>query len=118
MIKELTCIECPVGCKLEINEEGGHVISLTGNKCEKGEAYGRQEIENPMRVLTSTVLSKNLDLKMVPVKTNKPIPKAKLMEAMDAVKKIKIDKPVKVGDVIVNNFLGFEVNLVATRETR
>lgn len=114
-IRKLTCIACPNGCQLEVDEEGGRVIKVTGNKCEKGEVYAKQEIENPMRVISSTVLAKGLHLKMVPVKTNKPIPKGMIFEAMAEIRKIKLDRPVKVGDVIVKNFLGLDVDLIAAR---
>ncbi|MDD4179331.1 MAG: DUF1667 domain-containing protein [Candidatus Margulisbacteria bacterium] len=116
MIKKITCIECPVGCQLEVEtDQSGHVIKVTGNKCEKGPVYAKQETENPMRILTSIVLTEGLDLKMVPVKTNKPIPKAKLMEAMAAVKKLKLTKQVKVDETIASDFLGLGVDLIATR---
>ena len=116
MLKKITCIECPTGCQLEVDAEGGYVVKVTGNKCEKGEAYARQEIENPMRILTSTVMAQGLGLKMVPVRTNKPIPKAKLIKAMEEIKKIRLDKPVKTGEAVQNNFLGLAVDLIATRE--
>ena len=115
-IKKLTCIACPNGCQLEVDVEGGRVIKVTGNKCEKGEVYAKQEIENPMRVLSSTVLAKGLNLKLVPVRTNKPIPKARIFEAMAEIRKIKLDKPVKAGEVVVKNFLGLDVDLIAARE--
>ena len=115
MLKHLTCIACPNGCQLEVDEEGGRVIKVTGNKCEKGEVYAKQEIENPMRVLSSTVLAKGLNLKLVPVRTNKPIPKARIFEAMAEIRKIKLDKPVKAGDVIVKNFFGLDADLIAAR---
>jgi CxxC motif-containing protein len=115
MIKHLTCIACPNGCQLEVDEEGGRVIKVTGNKCEKGEVYAKQEIENPMRVLSSTVLAKGLNLKMVPVRTSKPIPKAKLFEAMTEIRKIKLNRPVRAGDIIVKNFLGLDADLIAAR---
>ena len=115
MIKKMTCIACPNGCQLEVDEEGGHVIKVTGNKCEKGDAYARQEVENPLRVISSTVLAKGLNLKMVPVRTNKPIPKARIFEAMAEIRKIKLDKAVKAGEVIAPNFLGLDVDLIAAR---
>ena len=115
MIKKMTCIECPIGCQLEVEIENGKVVRITGNKCEKGPRYAKQEIEAPARVLATTVLAKGLNLKMVPVRTTHPIPKANLLEAMAEIKKIKLDRPVKVGDVIVKSFLG-EADLIATRE--
>jgi len=117
MLRKLTCIECPVGCQLEINEEGGHVINLTGNKCEKGLAYGQQEIENPLRVLTTTILAEELALKLVPVRTSKPIPKARLLEALAVIDRARLTHPVKVGDVVIKDLLSLGVDLLATRET-
>jgi CxxC motif-containing protein len=115
MLKHITCIACPNGCQLEVDEAGGRVIKVTGNKCEKGEVYAKQEIENPLRAVSSTVLAKGLNLKMVPVRTNKPIPKARIFEAMAEIRKIKLDRPVKAGDVVVKNFLGLDVDLIAAR---
>jgi len=117
MIKQLTCIECPRGCKLSVEIDSGKVISVTGNACPKGEPYARAEIENPARVLTSTVIAVGLDLKMVPVRTDKPIPKDKMPEAMREIKKIRLSRPVRPGDIIAERFLGMDVNLIATRES-
>ncbi len=94
MIKKITCIECPQGCQLEVNVEEGRVIGLTGNKCPKGDVYGRQEITDPRRVLSSTVLAKGLEIKMVPVRTDKPVPKSKMFAVMEEIKKIRLTRPV------------------------
>ncbi len=115
MIKRLTCIECPKGCLLSIEIENCRVVKVSGNECPKGEKYAVQEIENPMRILTSAVLAEGLTLKMVPVRTDKPIPKSRIMEAMDEVKKLRLKEPVKSGSVIVDNFLGIGINLLSTR---
>lgn len=115
MIKYMTCIQCPQGCQLKVDTENGYVLSVAGNKCPKGEAYAKQEIENPMRTLASGVLAKGLELKIVPVKTAHPIPKAKIFEAMERVKKIVLTKPISCGEVIEKNFLGLGVDLIATR---
>lgn len=116
MIKNLTCIECPKGCSLRVDIENCRVVKAEGEKCPKGKDYALSEIENPRRVLTSTVVAQGLGLKMVPVRTDRPIPKSKLIEAMDEIKRLRLHKPVRTGDAIVINFLGLEVNLIATRE--
>ena len=90
MIKKLTCIECPKGCSLSIDIENCRVVKVGGNECPKAERYAMQEIENPMRILTSAVLAEGLSLKMVPVRTDKPMPKGRLAEAMEEVKKIRL----------------------------
>ena len=115
MTKKLTCTECPKGCLLSIEIENCRVVRVSGNECPEGEMYAIQEIENPMRILTSAVLAEGLSLKMVPIRTDKPIPKKRLAEAMEEVKKIRLKSPVKTGSVIVENFLSLGVNLLATR---
>ena len=47
------------------------------------------------------------------VRTNAPIPKELLFAGMEEIKKITVKAPVAVGDVLVENFLGTGVNLVA-----
>ena len=116
MKRELICIECPLGCHLTAEVDNGKVISVVGNKCPKGVKYAFTEIEAPVRVLTSTVLAKGLGLRMVPVKTDGPIPKVDLFKAMEEIKRIRIKKPVKIGEIIRKGFILPDVNLIATRD--
>lgn len=115
MKRTMTCIECPQGCRLEIEADGARVISVAGHKCKRGDAYARQEVEAPMRTLTTSVLTRGLELKMLPVRTSRPIPKEKLFEAMEAVKRLTVTSPVKAGSVVAENFLGLGADLVACR---
>ena len=117
MIKSLTCIECPKGCKISVDFDGDKINSITGFQCKKGDAYAREEVLDPKRILTSTVLTKGLELKMLPVRTSKPIPKSKLMEAMGEIKRIRIFKPTNVGDIIQKDFIVPGVDLIATRNS-
>ncbi|MFC1809103.1 DUF1667 domain-containing protein [Candidatus Omnitrophota bacterium] len=118
MNKRMICTECPKGCKLNVTIQDEKVVSITGNECEKGLAYAHAEIENPMRLLTSTVRAEGLALKMVPVRTDKPIPQTKLFEGMKCIQEITIKKPLKAGEIIYANFLGCKVNLIATRNVK
>ena len=45
--KNLICICCPLGCPLTVALENGEVVSVTGNTCPRGAAYGRREVTNP-----------------------------------------------------------------------
>lgn len=117
MKQALICIECPRGCALSVDVEQGKVITVSGEGCPKGKIYAVSEIENPLRILTSAVLAEGLALKMIPVRTDAGIPKAKLFEAMEAVKKIRVKKAVSAGDILMKNLLNLGVNLVATRES-
>lgn len=116
MIKKLTCIECPQSCALSVEMEGSKVNKVTGQKCPKGEKYAHDEIENPVRIVTSTVRTRGISSKLLPVRTDKPIPKARIFEAIEGIRKITIQHPVKVGDIIIKDFIGLGINLIATRE--
>ena len=116
MIKRMTCIECPQGCNLSVDVENCTIVSIKGAKCPKGIVYAASEIENPARILTATVRADGLMPRLVPVRTDKPIPKRDLFRAMAEMRKMRVKRPLKAGDVIVEDFLGLGVNLVATRE--
>ena len=115
MIKKMTCIECPKSCALTVEHENCRMVKVEGNKCPKGAEYAKSEIENPQRILTGTVETSGLALRMIPVRTDKPIPKSKIFEAAAEIKKLKITNPLDIGDIIVPDFMGLGVNLIATR---
>jgi len=117
MNKKITCIECPKGCVLSVDLQNDEIMSIGGNECPKGQEYALSEIKNPLRIFTSSVLIQGSSLKMIPVRTDKPIPKHKLFAAMEEVKRMRFCRPVNAGDVIAENFLGLDVNLVATRNS-
>jgi CxxC motif-containing protein len=112
MKQELICIECPKGCPMGVDIENGKLLSVSGNKCPKGKEYAQSEIEDPRRILTSSVLCEGLDIRMLPVRTDQPIPKAQLMAAMEEIKKTRVRRAVKAGDK-VGEILG--VNIISTR---
>lgn len=116
MRRELTCIACPKGCRLTVETDGKILTGLTGNQCPKGLEYGRQETENPLRTLTTTVAASGLGVWRVPVRTSAPIPKALISEGMRAVRALKITRPVRCGEIVAARFLGLETDLVATRD--
>lgn len=111
MKKTLTCIECPIGCQLEVELENGVAVSVKGNACPKGKAYAESEVVCPVRVVTSTVRAQNGV--MVPVKTEKPVKKSEIFAVMQKINAASCTLPVKIGDVIVNN-ISDGVNLIAT----
>ncbi len=114
--KKMICVECPKGCALSVDIENCRIVEVAGNECPKGKTFAASEVENPVRILTSAVLTEGLAIKMCPVRTDKPIPKDKMREAMGLVKRIRINRPVRMGDVIVRGFLGLDVNLISTRD--
>jgi len=113
---ELTCIECPTGCALTVLVEDGKAVSVEGFGCRRGRDYAIAEVECPVRVLTTTVVAKGLSVRMVPVRTSSPIPRERLMDAMAEIRKARVQRPVRVGDIVLADVLGLGVDVVATRE--
>jgi CxxC motif-containing protein len=109
MKKNLTCIECPIGCEIEVDIEDGKVISVKGNTCPRGKMYAENEVICPKRVVTSTVRAENGV--MVPVKTDKPIKKTEIFTVMKKINETTCVLPVKIGDILVEN-ISDDANLV------
>ncbi|SET69864.1 DUF1667 domain-containing protein [Lacrimispora sphenoides] len=116
--RELICISCPMGCPLTVELEGGEIVNITGNTCKRGEVYGRKEVTNPTRIVTSTVKVEGGKSDMVSVKTREDIPKDKIFECVKALKGITVKAPVRIGDVILPDVAGTGVDIVATKECR
>lgn len=110
-MKSMTCIICPVGCKLDIDQE----MNVLGNRCPRGKVYAITEMTNPTRTLTTTVKTAFSNLPRLPVKTSQPIPKGLIFEIMKEIDDILVEKHVKIGDIIVKNIHQTGVDLIATR---
>jgi len=111
----LICINCPMGCRLEVSEteNGGWLVE--GNQCARGKAYAIKELTAPTRVLTTTVKINNGALNRLPVRTNIAIPKEQIFEAMKIINKVVVDSPIKRGDTIVRNLLETGADVIASR---
>ena len=116
--RKLICIGCPMGCPMEAALDGeGQVSEVKGNACPRGDAYARKEVTHPTRIVTSTVrLTGSLHgAATVSVKTAEDIPKGKIFECVKALKGVSVAAPVRIGDVVVPNVAGTNVNVVATQ---
>ena len=111
MKRNLTCIVCPIGCSMEVEIIDGEVVSVTGNTCPRGEKYSVSECTNPERMVTTTIRTENG--MVLPVKTDRPIPKDKVFECMNIINNHVCKLPVKVKDVIIENVFG--ANIIATK---
>jgi len=111
MIREMTCIVCPMGCQLEVNIENGTVIDVKGNTCPRGPKYAETECTNPQRMVTTTVLCDNGEL--LPVKTDRTVKKDDVFKVMEAVNNCVARLPIKIKDVIIENVCG--ANIIAVK---
>ncbi len=114
--KSLTCVVCPQGCAIEAHTEGGRIISISGNKCKRGESYARTELTDPRRTLTTTMRVEGGAL--VSVKTKGTVPKDAMLDCMKAINAAETKAPVEIGDVLIRNILGLGVDIVATSRVK
>ena len=112
MKKSLTCIVCPIGCQLDITLEDGVVTEVTGNTCPRGKQYAIDECTNPVRTVTTTARTSNGDV--IPVKTDKPIPKDLMFDCMRKIDRAVVTLPAQIGDVVIENILGTGSNVIVT----
>jgi|SRR6056297_1176265 len=112
--KEMICIVCPVGCHLQVTVDKDEV-KVTGNRCPRGEEYAREEILAPKRVVTATCRLENEQHPRLPVKTDAPLPFEHINELLDRVYELSLPTPIKTGDILIEDFKGTGVNLVASR---
>lgn len=118
--KELTCIGCPMGCQLsvDLDDKNNTVLSVTGNNCKIGENYAKKELTNPTRIVTSSIQVDGGDLPMVSVKTEEDIPKGEIFNIMKEIHETNVQAPVKIGDILIKNVAGTNVNIIATRDIK
>ena len=112
MTREMTCIICPMGCRLTAEIEGD-AIRVSGNTCKRGETYAVQEITCPMRTVTSLIAVDGAALPLCPVKTAGQVPKAKINDVLAELKAARVAAPIKLGQVLIANVAGTGVDIVA-----
>ena len=110
--KTLTCICCPIGCMIEAELEGNHVLSVRGNSCPRGEKYAKSELSNPVRTLTSTVglTGSATGAAVAPVRSGK------MLDCMKELSRVSVAAPVHIGDIALKNAAGTGVDIVITRD--
>lgn len=115
MKKEIICTICPLGCSLTVDYTQRAIQNIEGNQCKLCLEYAEKEIFNPEKTLTTTVRVKHGHLPLVSVRSNKPLPKERLFDAMNLLAKIEVEAPIRIGDKIVENLFNTGVDAVATK---
>ncbi len=111
----LTCVVCPIGCRLNIEVKEDGSISVSGNACKRGLNYGVKEYTTPESTLTTTVKLLGGKYSRLPVRSRSAIPKDKIFDCMRTLRNISVKAPVSSGDVIVPSICDTGVDIIATR---
>ena len=115
MEQTITCINCPVGCRMTVSLSGaGEFVSVSGNTCPRGASYARQECTLPERMITAVIPVSGSPTPLS-VKTSAPVPKSMIRQVMAELGRLKIQAPVHMGQVIVQNVLQTGSDIIATR---
>ncbi|MCL2514004.1 MAG: DUF1667 domain-containing protein [Oscillospiraceae bacterium] len=116
MTKEITCIVCPVGCLMAV-EQDGDSITAGGAQCRRGAEFAGREMRNPTRSLTSTVKTVFADFPYLPVRTSAEIPKDKLFEAMGRINGVLIKERLRTADIVIKDVFGADIIATADMTT-
>lgn len=118
---QFNCTTCPSECLLTVEVErdaDGAVVevrSVTGNSCPRGDTFAHQELTCPMRVLTTTVAVSG-DEALLPVRTAEAIPLKLHAQAMDLIRGLVVEAPIRMGDVVLEDILSTSINLIASMD--
>jgi CxxC motif-containing protein len=114
-VREILCIVCPNGCRLLVGENG-ESITVSGNLCKRGVTFAEAEITHPMRTLTTTVRTAFSDTPVLPVRTDREIPKGSIPDVMQFLNCVVVTKRLKIGDIVAENVLELKSNIIATSD--
>lgn len=108
----VTCTICPNGCQVKWNEESGSYI---GNKCPRGANFAEQELNTPMRTITTTVKTNDEKRILVPVRSAFPVGKEYVLSAIQALNSVRADSSAKIGDVVFDKVVdGCNVRIIVS----
>lgn len=113
--KKLICVVCPNGCELDISMDENKDVSVSGEMCVRGIDWAKQEVINPLRTIASNILVKNGDWSLLSVRTDRPIPLKKISKTMEKIKKVVVNAPIYMGDIIIKNVANTNAMIIATR---
>ncbi|MBO5643664.1 MAG: DUF1667 domain-containing protein [Lentisphaeria bacterium] len=114
MIKALVCLSCPPGCRLTVEyTDDASNASVSGNRCPRGKSYAISELTDPRRIVTAVIPTSDSARPVLPVRTDKPFPKAKIAELLNTLYKMRVNPPFSCGDILLENALGTGINIIS-----
>lgn len=114
LTRTFTCILCPNGCEITVEHQDKEILSCQGNQCKKGLEYVTQELQDPRRTVTSSVLVSGGICPLASVRLTGPIPRELIFPLMEQIKTICLTAPVAAGTVVMDNVFGYGCDLIVT----
>lgn len=114
-ISEIICVTCPKGCTLRVKHEGKEVLEVLDG-CKRGEEYAICELQDPRRMVASTVRVEGGLHPLVPVYTRKAFPKHLIPELARSLRQVAVPAPVRINQVVLADALGTGIDVVASRD--
>lgn len=68
-----------------------------------------------MRTIASSVRVKNGELPLTSVRINRPVPKDRIFDVMNEIRKVTLEAPVYSGQLVVIDLLGLGAELIVTK---
>ncbi len=115
VVAEIRCIVCPTGCLVQVKKDEQGNINFEGYTCKRGLEYAKQEYFEPKRIITTTMRVENGFLPLIPVRSEHPILKNRINDALLEIAKQKVTAPISIGDILIENILNLGVNIIASR---
>lgn len=113
----VTCTLCPKGCQIMARTEGAELV-ITGNGCPRGEAFARQEMVDPQRILTTTMKVEDAPI-LIPVRSDRPVPLSEMRGLAAELSRVAIPREkaeqIRCGDVVAEGLGRNRVSIIAER---
>lgn len=81
----------------------------------RGADYVRQELIDPRRTISTSILVEGGELPLASVRLTSPIPKDRIMDAAAEIRRYKVTAPVKAGTVVIQNLFGLGSDVIVTK---
>lgn len=112
---EIICVTCPQGCLLKVKHEGKQVLEVLDG-CKRGEDYAICELQDPRRMVASTVRVTGGLHPLVPVYTRHAFPKPLIPQLAKKLRQVEVPAPVAINQVVLEDALGTGIDIVASRD--
>ncbi|MFA7408328.1 MAG: DUF1667 domain-containing protein [Anaerolineaceae bacterium] len=115
-ISEIICVTCPQGCLLKVKHEGSQVLEVLESGCKRGKEYAISELQDPRRMVASTVKVTGGLHPLVPVYTSTSFPKLLIPDLAKKLREIEVQAPVQINQVVLQNALGTGIDIITSRD--